>query len=124
MWACTGIGLAVGAGLYLPAVAATVVTLVALKLFRDMARYLPREQNVMLRLDLSDPEAEDQVRALLKQHHARILFVGRERCLPANTEEVEMSLSIRSGAGWRKMLQEMDSIEGISCYSWKQAEVP
>jgi len=124
MWACTGIGLAVGAGLYSPAVAATVITLVALKLFRDMARYLPREQNVMLRLDLTDPEAEDQVRALLKQHHARILFVGRERCLPANTEEVEMSLSIRSGAGWRKMLQEMDSIEGISCYSWKQAEVP
>jgi putative Mg2+ transporter-C (MgtC) family protein len=124
MWACTGIGLAVGAGLYIPAVAATVITLVALKLFRDMARYLPREQNVMLRLDLTDPEAEDQVRALLKQHHARILFVGRERCLPDNTEEVEMSLSIRSGAGWRKMLQEMDSIEGISCYSWKQAEVP
>ena len=124
MWACTGIGLAVGAGLYIPAGAATVVTLVALKLFRDMARYLPREQNVMLRLELTDPKAEDLVRALLKEHHARILFVGRERCLPDNTEEVEMSLSIRSGAGWRKMLQEMDSIEGISCYSWKQAEVP
>jgi len=124
MWACTGIGLAVGAGLYIPAVATTVVTLVALKFLRDITRYMPREQNVMLRLELSDQGAEDQIRALLKEHKAHILFVGRERCLTDNSEEVEMSLSIRSGSGWRKMLEQMDQVKGVSCYSWKQAEVP
>ncbi len=124
MWACTGVGLCVGAGLYIPALAATVVTLVALKFFRDLTRYLPREQNVMLRLELKDPVAEDRVRDLLKTHKANILFVGRERCLVDNTEEVEMSLSIRSGPGWRKMLKEMEGIQGLSCFSWKQAEVP
>lgn len=124
MWACTGIGLAVGAGLYIPALAATAVTLVALKFFRDLAQHLPREQNVMLRLELSDPEAEDQVREMLKQHKVHILFVGRECCLTNNTEEVEMSLSIRSGPGWRKMLEQVGEVKGVSCYSWRQAEVP
>jgi len=124
MWACTGIGLAVGAGLYIPAFGATAVTLVALKIFREIAQFLSREQNVMLRLDLSDPAAEGQVRAMLKERRAHIIFAGRERCLKTNTVVVRLSLSIRSGKGWRDMLAEMENIQGISCYTWEQAEVP
>jgi len=124
MWACTGIGLAVGAGLYLPALAATAVTLVALKFFRNIAARLTREQNVLLRLELSDPAAEDPVRALLQENKARIIFAGRDRCLESNTVVVSLSLTIRSGNGWRNMLMEMEKIPGVSCYTWQQAEVP
>jgi len=124
MWACTGIGLAVGAGLYLPALAATAITLVALKFFREIATRLTREQNVMLRLELSDPAAEDPVRALLKENKARIMFAGRDRCLESNTVVVSLSLTIRSGSSWREMLEKMESIPGVSCYAWQEAEVP
>jgi len=124
MWACTGIGLAVGAGLYIPAFGATAITLVALKFFREIASHLSREQNVLLRLELSDPAVEDPVRAILKEHKVHILFAGRERCLADNTMVVSLSLSIRSGPGWREMLNELDDIEGVACYTWQQAEVP
>ena len=124
MWACTGIGLAVGAGLFVPAFGATVLTLIALKVLSRFASYLSREQNVVLRLELFDPKAEDQVRALLKERKVKILFAGRDRCLEDDSVVVNLSLSIRSGPGWRDMLQSMDKIEGISCYAWQQAEVP
>lgn len=124
MWACTGIGLAVGAGLYIPALGATVITLVALKIFRDIASHISREQNVMLRLELNDPAAEEPVRELLKANKTRVLFAGRDRCLQADTVVVRLSLSIRSGQGWREMLRQMESIPGVSCYTWEQAEVP
>ncbi len=124
MWACTGIGLAVGAGLYVPAFGATAMTLLALKVLRDLASRISREQYVMLRLELIDPAAEDPARAILKQHKAHILFAGRERCLDTNSVVVRFSLSIRSGQGWRDMLAEMEKIPGISCYTWEQAEVP
>ncbi|MCB2227228.1 MAG: MgtC/SapB family protein [Desulfarculaceae bacterium] len=124
MWACTGIGLGVGAGLYIPALGATAITLVALKIFRDIASHIRREQNVMLRMELSDPAAEDPVRALLKEHKARVLFAGRDRCPADNTVVISLSLSIRAGKGWREMLHEMESIPGVGCYTWEQAEVP
>ncbi|MCF8033976.1 MAG: MgtC/SapB family protein [Desulfarculaceae bacterium] len=124
MWACTGIGLGVGAGLYIPALGATAITLVALKFFREIASHLSREQNVLLRLELDNPAAEGPVRELLQARKAKILFAGRDRCLEADTVVVRLSLSIRSGKGWREMLVEMESIPGVSCYTWEQAEVP
>ena len=107
-----------------PRPGATAVTLVALKILRDIASHLSREQNVMLRLELDDPAAEDPVRELLKARKARILFAGRDRCLEAGTVVVRFSLSIRAGQAWREMLMEMEKIKGVSCYTWEQAEVP
>ncbi len=124
MWACTGVGLAVGAGLYLPAAATVAITLVALSLLRHVARRLPHEQHVTLEVEILTPQSEREVRELLDTFGARVRFAGRERCLEADTVKVTFTLVIHSGKRWAKMLGELDQLPGISCYAWHESEVP
>lgn len=124
MWACTGIGLAVGAGLYLPAVFTVAITMVALSLLRVFARRLPHEQHVTLEVDILTPKSEEAVRKLLDSFGARIYFTGRERCLESNTAKITFTLVVHSGNKWTQMLSELDQLPGISCYAWHESEVP
>jgi len=124
MWACTGVGLAVGAGLYLPAVAASALTVIALTVLRTMARALPHQQHVSLTVDTNRPDAEQMVRDLLKRHRAQVAFSGREHCCESDTQSLNFTLVIYSGNRWRDMLSELEKINGVVCYTWQESEVP
>lgn len=124
MWACTGIGLAVGAGLYWPAVAASALTVVALTLLRWTARVLPHQQHVSLSVDTNRSATEQEVRKLLERFGASVLFAGRERCSEGDTQVLTFSLVIYSGSRWRHMLDELGLIPGVVCYTWQESEVP
>ena len=124
MWGCTGVGLAVGAGLYWPAVVTVILTLAALVLLRVLARKMTREMAVSLVVESSNSGVDDKVRELLSQHKARLHFVGRKRCLADNDTTFRYAITILNGGDWAEMLERLEEIPGVICYSWDHAEVP
>ena len=124
MWACTVVGLAVGAGLYLPSLLVVLLTLVALVLLRRPARLVRQEQYVTLRVEGPEPSLRLRVSELLASYGARIQFVGRERCHDSGTRVFTYSLAIHSGPQWAELLDRLEEMEGVVCYCWQQAEVP
>ncbi|ADK83538.1 MgtC/SapB transporter [Desulfarculus baarsii DSM 2075] len=124
MWVLTGVGLSVGAGLYLPAFVVVALTFVALAFFPTLARLLPKEQLVVLSLEADSRKAVDGVRDLLKHYGAHLIFLGKNRCLESDTVSATFRLRIISGAKWATMLDELEQVPDVTCYSWHEADVP
>lgn len=124
LWTCTGVGLAVGAGLYLPALATVALVLAVLNLMRPLDRIIRHTQYVTLTVESSDPEVRPFIRELLAEYKVAILFVGRERCHPGHNVTFTFSLVIRSGNQWNDMLQRLERLPGVTCYSWAESKVP
>ena len=125
MWTCTGVGLAVGAGLYLPALVAVALVLAALNLLRPLSHLIAHEQYVVLAVDGEHKEVNDEVRDLLARYKVVVLFAGRERCmLEGGGVKFNYSLIIPSGMRWNEMLERLEEIPGITCYSWTESKVP
>lgn len=124
LWLLTGVGLAVGAGLYIPAMAAVAVALLALAVFPYLAALVSHEQQVLLTLDALSMEAIDEVRRLLGQYRAEIIFAGKEHCLATDLIKYNFRLKIIAGKRWNKLTDEIEKTPGINCYSWQEAEVP
>ncbi|MBI4800846.1 MAG: MgtC/SapB family protein [Desulfarculus sp.] len=124
MWTCTGVGLAVGSGLYWPSLAAVALVLVALNLLRPLAHLIPHEQYVILTVEATASDVRQTLRGLLKQYGIKILFAGRERCLMSGTVKHKYSLLVPSGQQWNEMLLQLEAIPGVTCYSWLEDKVP
>lgn len=124
MWTCTVLGLAVGAGLYLPAAATVVLVLFALIFLRRVARRVRQDQYVILEVDCMDLGIRDEISRLCERYDARVLFSGRDRCLETKVVKLSFSLAIESGPRWADFLEELENLSSITCYSWQEAEVP
>ncbi|MGD8560972.1 MAG: MgtC/SapB family protein [Desulfarculaceae bacterium] len=124
MWTCTGVGLAVGAGLYWPALAAVALALASLMLLRGIARRVRHEQSVSLEVESEDAAIQQPLRELLERSGAQVGFVGRKRCLDRGRVVLSLSLTIYSGPKWGDVLAELENLPGLVCYTWREAEVP
>jgi len=124
MWTCTGVGLAVGAGLYWPSLAAVALVLVALNLLRPLARIIPHEQYVILTVEATSLEVRQLLRDLLTEYGIKIIFAGRERCLKTGVVTHKYSLLVPSGHRWHEMLVKLEQLPGITSYSWLEDKVP
>ncbi len=71
IWITAAIGIMIGIGFYMPAIAATILTLVALTLFRWLEHVMPSQSYAhhVIRFARSDVMSEVDVRALLKSHN-------------------------------------------------------
>ena len=124
MWTLTGVGLAVGAGLYLPALVATALALVVLNLLHRLAQHIPQDQHVTLVLEDCPPASLRKVRSLLDEYGARVQFVGRRRQAGRERLEYTIKLVIRSGSHWGEMLDRLEGIPELGGYQWHESRVP
>ena len=124
MWTCTGVGLAVGAGLYLPSIAAVLLTILALTIMRRLELLITRSQFVTLTVETEGTDPDDLIHELFKEYKANLNFTGRERCLESNRVIFTYSLAITSGRKWQGMLKSLEEMPKVLCYSWQQSEVP
>lgn len=124
MWTCTVVGLAVGAGLYLPAIATVLLVLFALIFLRRVARRLNQDQYVTLEVDSVAEGVREAIRTLCGRYNARIMFAGRESCQDTQFVKLTYSLAIESGPQWNEFLNELEDIPGITCYKWQESKVP
>jgi putative Mg2+ transporter-C (MgtC) family protein len=78
IWMTAAIGILIGIGFYFPAILATVLTLGVLSLFRWVEAKLPSHSYAhhYMRFDRSDAMTEEEVQALLAEHHFRITNIS------------------------------------------------
>jgi putative Mg2+ transporter-C (MgtC) family protein len=71
IWITAAIGIMIGIGFYMPAVAATVLTLATLTVFRWLENRMPSQSYAhhVIRFDRADVMTEPDLRALLKSHN-------------------------------------------------------
>ena len=78
IWVTAAIGIMIGIGFYMPAVAATLLTLAALTFLRWLEERMPAQsyaQHVM-HFAREDVMPEEEIRDLLKRHHFRIVSLS------------------------------------------------
>jgi putative Mg2+ transporter-C (MgtC) family protein len=95
IWITSAIGIMIGIGFYMPAAAATLMTLAALTSFRWLEKRLPSHtyaQHVM-RFARSDVMPEDEVREFLKSHHFKIVNLSYRTDGKEGTFEYRMVVS-------------------------------
>lgn len=124
MWLCTGIGLSVGAGLYLPALVTVALAIIALWCLRIPAQALRSYQFVRLEVEAHSPSVYNEVRDLLDSYRATTNFVGRQRCLETDEVTFSFSLVVRGGKKWKQFLADLDQVDGVKCYTWQEGDVP
>ena len=124
LWTCTGVGLAIGAGLYLPALATVLLALASLTLLKRLARFQAREQSVNLTVKLNRLETHQTIKQLLAEYRAEVRFVSRERLLEEDTTRFSYYLIIRSGPQWNQLLSRLEELPGLVFYCWDEASVP
>jgi putative Mg2+ transporter-C (MgtC) family protein len=75
IWVTAAIGIMIGIGFYLPAAAATLLTLAALTFFRWLEERMPSHSYAehVMSFGREDVMPEDELRQLLKDHHFRIV---------------------------------------------------
>ncbi len=123
MWASTGVGLAVGSGLYVPALAMTAGLLLVLWGLRRMARLIPHRQKVALLVRAASPSDYPAVKRFIEHHRAKLEFVGRQTFPDSDNIEFTFSLEILSGDKWGQFLDELAQVPGVLSYRWTEGEV-
>ncbi len=124
LWLVTGLGLAVGARLYWPAVATTLIALVALYLFRWIR--ISREVYTTLSLDFHGTAVDvSQVVAILNnQPHVLVKLLGYSQNLSQGGVTLRLQLRGPENLSLELITAQLDQLPGLENLAWDTGEVP
>jgi putative Mg2+ transporter-C (MgtC) family protein len=128
LWAVTGIGLSIGAGHILPAVAATVIILSSLYLAYPLKALSRRRIFTVLTVRA---EAEEgilrRITSLLAEYPAlSVQFINFHRDLSSNQVTYRMRLHHRDEGphAWSGIIKRLAGMHGVKEISWEESDVP
>ncbi|MFZ5452889.1 MAG: MgtC/SapB family protein [Thermodesulfobacteriota bacterium] len=125
LWIVTGMGLAVGAGYFLPAVGSMVISLVVLYAFRRFKWVFPRDDYTLLTLkyDKMDRPLE-QIKPILKDYKVSIQFINYRVELPSEAVTYRLRLFSKEDKPWGQIVKKISASKGLKEISWEEGEVP
>lgn len=117
LWAVAGIGLAVGSGLYIAAIAATVIAMLILLVFRRIeVKYFSKGKFKSMRVTVRQNQAQlQEIETILRAHHINFSEIDLSSGKEANTDEVRIKIhkDFSKEAGSLKVIQEIKKIKGV-----------
>lgn len=113
IWMVSAMGLALGAGLYLPTSVAFALTLFALLVLRAVEKKIPTLSVRYLTIAASGDVEEDSIRAALENTGASIRNVDYEKDLTTGSITFNLAVSIKSKAPVRGILDSLSGLRGI-----------
>ena len=124
LWLVTGLGLGVGAGYVIPAVATTLIALGALFGFRRLP--FNRDLTTELTLKLCGPERHtDQIKAILEdQAGVKTVFISFHEDLANETVTYHIQLETKQSLPYSKFLDQFRELACLEEVSWEVGEVP
>lgn len=126
LWMITAVGLAVGAGYFLPAVLVTVFSLFALFVLRRTKSVFGRD--VYRRLELACQYTKglfEQIEERIENYlGTSIQAINVERDLDKNSVHFDVSLIWKEDFEWRELLRDLGEISAVRKVVMKQGEVP
>ena len=121
MWLVTGIGLAIGAGFFVPALTCMFLSLVVLYGFRQIKRLLPKDEHTLLTLVFDQTQGPlEQIKAILTSHKIFINFINYYLDQKQNTVTYKLRLQSRMDIPWGHLVHEMKEVGELREMSWEE----
>ncbi|MBU0514751.1 MAG: MgtC/SapB family protein [Proteobacteria bacterium] len=125
LWVNTAVGLAVGAGFYLPAVAVTLLALVSLTALRWTAeRYIRRDVYLHVAVDLRGEKCRfEEIEGILLRQGVKRLFTAIDRDVEAKKLAYRMNVRIKGRLDPRPLVNELAVLPGVTRVRWREGRV-
>jgi putative Mg2+ transporter-C (MgtC) family protein len=126
LWLDTGLGLAVGAGYVLPAIATTAVCLLILYNLRHFKDYFSRDIYTVLTLtfrDLGRP-LEDVKEVLAQYPGFKIQFINYYHYIADRKVTYRLRLHSKEHMPWGKITSRILQLPGLDEFAWEEGDVP
>jgi putative Mg2+ transporter-C (MgtC) family protein len=124
MWLVTGIGLAIGAGFLIPALASVLLSLLTLYGFRQVKRYLPKDEHTVLTLVFDHPQGPlEKIKAILTSHKITINFINYYLDQRQETVTYKLRLQSRMDIPWGHLVHEIREVGELKQISWEEGTV-
>jgi putative Mg2+ transporter-C (MgtC) family protein len=125
LWIVTGMGLAVGANYFLPAVCSVAISLVILYGFRRIKGVFPRDEHTILTLkyDKMDRPLE-QIKTILNDYRIAIQFINYRVELPSEAVTYRLRLLSKEDLPWGQIVKRISASQGLKEIAWEEGEVP
>ena len=125
LWASNAVGLAVGGGFILPALAATLVIVFILLFLSPLADRLPRDTYLRIYLDFDTcSDMTQQIKDFLHDYKIRVLHIGFDCHFESGNSKYEVALRLKSNQDWWAIINSLRRIEGLTGLKWTEGFVP
>ncbi len=127
LWAVTGIGLSIGAGHFLPAIAATGIILSSLYLSHPLKALSRRRIYTVLTLKAVAREGLlDRILSVLNEYPAlSVQFINYHRDVPSKQVTYRIRLHHRDeGQRWSGIVKQLTAIQDVKEIAWEESDVP
>lgn len=126
LWMVTGMGLAVGAGYLAPALATTVISLVALYHSRTLKKFMPHRQYVTLGVTLPDDlDSLPRLKAVFAPFPSlHVLFVNRSHDVAAGRAVYRLRLQTHGEPPWPEVMAGLRALPGLEKITLTESSVP
>jgi putative Mg2+ transporter-C (MgtC) family protein len=125
LWLVTGIGLAIGAGYLLPAIFATLVSLVILYGLRQLKKIFSHDEHTIMTLKFDGTTRPmDRIREILEGNEVNIQFINYKIDMPSNITTYRLRLESKDDLYWGHIVKCLSDTKGLQEISWEEGEVP
>lgn len=126
LWLVTGLGLAVGAGFYIPAILCAGISMVALFYLGRFKSIVPHRQFVTLSVSCRcGAGLLEAVKKIVAGHaNVNILFVNFQQSKESDTAKYVLRLSVVGDSQWTEIVESIMRLDGARELSWTESDVP
>ena len=125
LWLATGIGLAIGAGYLIPALFATLVSLIILYGLRHLKKIFTHDLFTLLTLSYRGVENPlDQIKQILEDHQLIIQFITYTLEPVTNVQTYRLRLQSKDTISFKQVLGSLAATAGLQELHWQEGEVP
>ncbi len=128
LWAVTGVGLSIGAGHILPAVAATIIILSSLYLSYPLKVLSRRRIYTVLTVAAATEEGVlARIRSILDEYPAlSVQFINYHRDIPTGKVTYRIRLHHRDEGPewWSGIVKRLSGIKDVTQIAWEESDVP
>lgn len=114
LWVVAGLGMAVGIGLYLPALMVTAIALLSLLVLKNVERLLQKDQYRILFIETTElPGFREKMKALLASRHLEVVEFTVEKDLVAGEARYTLTLAKCGGCDRDALIDAIVELSGV-----------
>jgi putative Mg2+ transporter-C (MgtC) family protein len=124
LWLVTGIGLAIGASFFAPALFAALISLICLYGMRQVKVWFHRDTYTILSLKFQGlTDHLEQIKQILGEHGFSISFTAIKHEISANISSYRLHLSSKDNIPWDHLVEEVAKTPDLLEFEWQEGQV-
>jgi putative Mg2+ transporter-C (MgtC) family protein len=125
LWLATGLGLAIGAGYLIPALFATLISLIILYVLRLVKPIFAHDLFTILTLTYQGIACPmERIREILEHHQTSIQFVNYKLETATNLTTYRLRLQSKDNTAFSDLIHRLSETEGLQEIHFQEGEVP